>query len=83
LLENEEEESEGASQVRMGDEEGGKNCGEFGAFKYMFYGEGKIETTIRAGEGHEISEEVSVNETGMSCMKPGKSNFKVLRGLVR
>jgi len=69
--------------VRMWDEEGGTNCGEFGAFKYMFYGEGKIETTIRAGERHEISEEVSVSEAGMSCMKPGKSNFKMLGGLVR
>ena len=69
--------------MKMGDEEGGMNCGEFGAFKYMFYGEGKIETTIRAGERHEISEEVSLSKAGMSCMKPGKSNFKVSGGLVR
>ena len=28
----------------------------------MFYGEGKIETTMRGDEGHEISEEVSVSK---------------------
>jgi len=67
----------------MWDEEAGTNCGEFGAFKYMFYVEEKIETTIRAGERHQISEEVCVSEAGMSCMKPGKRNFKGLGGLVR
>jgi len=28
----------------------------------MLYGEGKIETTMRGGEGHEMSEEVSVSK---------------------
>ena len=48
----------------------------------MFYGEGKIETTMRAGEGHEMSKEVSVSEVGMSSTKLGESNFQVWGGLV-
>jgi len=48
----------------------------------MFYGEGKIETTMRAGERHELSEKVSVSEAGVSGIKSGESNFQVSGGLV-
>jgi len=48
----------------------------------MFYEEEKIETTMRASEGHELSEEFSVSKAGMSCRKPGESNFQVSGGLV-
>jgi len=44
-------------------------------FRDMFYGERMIETTMRVGEGYEMSEEVSVSKAGMSCTKPGESNF--------
>jgi len=37
---------------------------------------------MRTGEGHEMSEEVSVSKAGMSCTKPGESNFQVSGGLV-
>ena len=51
-------------------------CDEEGAFRYMFCGKGKIETTMRAGEGHEMSEEVSVSKAVvMSCTRSGESNF--------
>jgi len=48
----------------------------------MFYGEGKIQTTMRAGEEHEMSEEVSVSKAGISSTKPGESNFQVSEELV-
>ena len=59
MFESEKEESKRASrwkcemkrEVRMVESE---------TIKYMLYGEGKIETTMRGGEGHEMSEEVSV-----------------------
>ena len=63
-------------------DEEGTNDEEFGAFRYMFYGEEKIETTMRAGEGHEMSEQVSVSRTGVSCTNPSESNFQVSGGLV-
>ena len=44
------------------DEERGTNGGEFETIKYMLYGEEKIETTMRGGEGHEIRDEVSVRK---------------------
>jgi len=48
--------------VGVGDEERGTNGGEFETIKYMLYGEGKIETTMKGGEGQEVSEEVSVSK---------------------
>jgi len=66
----------------MWDEEGGMNGGEFAALKYMFYGEGTIETTMRAGEGHQMREENNVSKAGMSCRKPGESNCQGSGGLV-
>jgi len=39
-------------------------------------------TTMKAGEGHEMSEEVSVSEAGMSCTKSGESKFQVSGRLV-
>jgi len=48
----------------------------------MYYEEGKIETTMRADDGHETSEEVSVSEVGISCTKLGESNFQVSGELV-
>jgi len=35
-------------------------CDEEGAFRYMFCGKGKIETTMRISEGHEMSEKASM-----------------------
>jgi len=54
----------------------------FRAFRYMFYGEGKFETRMKVSEWHEMSEEVSVSKAGMSCTKPGESNFQVSGELV-
>ena len=68
--------------MEVWDKTGGTNGGEFGAFTYIFCGEGKIETTIRAGEGPEMSEDISESKAGMSCTKPGESDFQVSGGLV-
>jgi len=38
---------------------------EFRTFKYVFYGEGRVEAAVNTGKRHEISEKVSVSETGM------------------
>ena len=35
---------------------------------YVLWREGKSETIIWAGEGHEMGEKVSVSRAGMSCM---------------
>ena len=40
-------------------------------------------TTMRADEGHEISEEISVSKAGISCTKPDERNFQVSERLVR
>jgi len=43
----------------------------------VFYGEGKVEAAMRTRERHEMSEKVSVGETGMSYAESDESNFEV------
>jgi len=56
---------------------------DFRTFKYVFYGEERVEAVMRTGQRHETSEKVSVSETGMSYAKSGESNFEVTEGLIR
>jgi len=56
---------------------------EFRTFEYMFYGEGRVEAAMRTSEWHEMSEKVSVCETGMPYAKSSESNFEVAGGLIR
>ena len=56
---------------------------EFRTFKYVFYGEGRVEAVMRTCERHEMSKKVSVCETGMPYAESGESNFEVTRGLIR
>ena len=49
----------------------------------MFYGEGRIEAAVRTCERHEMSEKVSVCETGMPYAESGESNFEETGGLIR
>jgi len=58
---------------------------EFRTFKYSyeFYGEGRVEAAKRTSESHEMSEKVSVSETGMPYTKSGESNFEMTGGLIR
>jgi len=49
----------------------------------MFYGEGRVEAAMRTCERHEMSEKVSVCETGMPNGESGESNFEVTGGLIR
>jgi len=50
---------------------------EFRTFKYMFYGERRVEAAMRTSERHEMSEKVSVRETSMFYTKSDESNFEV------
>ena len=43
----------------------------------MFYEEGRVEAAMRTSERHEMSEKLSVSETGMPYVKSGESNFEV------
>ena len=56
---------------------------EFGTFKFVFYGEGRVEAAMRTSERHEMSEKVSVCETGMPCAESSESNFEVTGRLIR
>ena len=49
----------------------------------MFYGAGRVEAAMRKRERHDMSEKVSVCETGMAYAESGESNFEVTRGLIR
>ena len=60
-----------------------KNGREFRTFKYMFYGEGRVQVAMRTSEGHEMSEKVSVCETVMPYAKSSESDFEVAGGLIR
>ena len=52
-------------------------------FKYVFYGEWRVEPAMRTSERHEMSEKVSMSETGMPYAKSGANNFEVTGGLIR
>jgi len=56
---------------------------EFKTFKYVFYREGRVVVAMRTSEGHEMSEKVSVCETGMPYVKSSESNFEVAGRLIR
>jgi len=43
-----------------------------------FYGEWRVEAAMRTSEGHEMSQKVSVCETGMPFAKSSESNFEVV-----
>ena len=49
----------------------------------MFHGEGRVEIAMRTCERHEMSEKVSVCETGMSYAESGEGNFEETGGLIR
>jgi len=55
---------------------------EFRTLKYMFYGERRVEDAMRTCERREMSEKVSVCETGMPYAESGESNFEVTKGLI-
>ena len=44
---------------------------------------GEVEAAMSTCERHEMSEKVSVCETGMSYAESGESNFEVTGGLIR
>ena len=45
---------------------------EFRTFKYVFYREGRVEAAMRTCERHDMSEKVSVCETGTPYAESGE-----------
>jgi len=69
--------------MRVKYEERSANGPDFRTFKYVFYEEGRVEAAMRTSERREMSEKVSVSETGMPYAESGESNFKMTGGLIR